>query len=939
MKRFGLCIILILVLLLTACLDPQECTTCEGPVITGSEELHIPFGTTFDVVDYFTANDDLDGDLTNDLEIKTGYVDGLVEGDYAITISVTVSHNNQTKKHDLIHVNVALAEYPQGIDLSHLPGEQRALIMAQMEAYMLENMIGGVPLYRNATYYLYSTRFEMYSEVNSNVLGYGEAFSTLTEDDTTILINGSQGNADEYTFRDGYFYEPTTLNPYQSDTSETEEFLQLFNGELYGLYFNDEKTTYEFKPEHASQMPIAVDAVVVNHKEYATVWQIPVRDNIVWTFHPDTDVSSLDEGYAVLDAEDYIWTWRLALENEWFRAVSGGGDFVSMGIKNVQSYLDGSTSMEEIGIRLAEGQDNVIEIEFDEPIDVLNVLYMMTLNSKSPINKELYEYFGEEAYGLSPESVASSGAYYFSDWTPNEEIYFVKNNDFIYQDKIQYTGYHYLYLADEASWLEEFLNGNLEYVELTNTQALDYLNDERMFIGQNTASWGIQINGFGTEANRDEYISNYPDFGLSTIYVPEPILGYLEMKQALFYAIDRQELIDESGKLAVPNYTYFPDQYIVDSLTGHTVRTTSLGQAVREQYDFDGMDLSLMAVALFQEAVTKAIQDGYYAAGTEANPTIIAFDLSHSSSGNTAQQTYAVLLAEMLEEVLYDDVNHVGIEINVLDIAFPSSYSHYVYTASYDIALVGLSDYMPHHNNIAERYRDDNYSGFTFNWGIDTSTPNLVLEYTNYNGDTIKEIWSFNALCDALREEVFIEDGIIKTSWDQAEDLIHAYLSNLDLETEEVLDGSEFFENFTGGTLEEYKTLHNITEELEVYMMDTDENRYVFLLSLTEDGYEEYYVIKMYQDLQIAVEQFVHDSFSIGVTLDSMDGVIENDTDVINNEYLSSIGITNYQELFDAFEGINTDLVVFQKLTWSYGWSDVMAVIEIDGYYVGWYWY
>ena len=64
---------------------------------------------------------------------------------------------------------------------------------------------------------------------------------------------------------------------------------------------------------------------------------------------------------------------------------------------------------------------------------------------------------------------------------------------------------------------------------------------------------------------------------------------------------------------------------------------------------------------------------------------------------------------------------------------------------------------IPHDLN---QFRDD-YTMYPLNFGIDTSSANVEIKYKNLDGDYVYEIWSFNAMCEALKGEVDVTQGLI----------------------------------------------------------------------------------------------------------------------------------------------------------------------------------
>ena len=92
------------------------------------------------------------------------------------------------------------------------------------------------------------------------------------------------------------------------------------------------------------------------------------RDDLEWKYHPDTDTSTFPEGHEKLDANDWLWTWKHALSVNWFRARTGGGDFISKGVKGAKAYMENPTeaNWENVGLKVVDG--NTLQIEYNEPI-------------------------------------------------------------------------------------------------------------------------------------------------------------------------------------------------------------------------------------------------------------------------------------------------------------------------------------------------------------------------------------------------------------------------------------------------------------------------------------------------------------------------------------------------------------------------------------------
>ena len=937
MKKFLLVFtMLALVLSFAAC--GKDPVVNNAPTISGATEVSLTLGSSYNPLEGVTAADAEDGDLTGSIVVSGDAVDVNTEGVYNVVLTVTDDGGKSAELLVTVNVGVYLANYLSGIDLSKLNVEQKGILLAELENYLLDTVAGGVPLYRSAARVMFSERTQLFSETYNGVMAFGASFSQFTQDDSNVLMFGEvMGEVGEYTWRGSFNTDPTGLNPWEADDSSTSDFVELFTGGLYDFYFDASKTGYEINGSLADGEPMAVNGTDQNGKEYAYIWQIELKDNLTWTYHPDTDVSGLPAGHEVLDANDYLWTWQHALDNSWFRAISGGGDFITHGVKGISDYLAGSVTFDEVGLRMADGETNVLEIEFTTEKTAFDIKYMFA-NSLTPINEELFMALGGEegSYGLTPEEVASSGVYYFETWTPGQFLTFKKNDAHPDSAMFHYTGYQYRFVDGSDSIFAEFLAGRLDTAAVPASQVDSYGQDPRVKVSPGATTWRLQINGFGTEANRDAFIAQYPEFGLSETFVPEPILGYTEMKQALYYGFDRKTAAVDVVKTYLPAATHFAATYFLDGESGISVRGTEAGQATLDTYAGESFGyFPDAAVALFKAAVAQGIADGYYSAGTAEAPTEIELVLTYASSGNTGAQAMVAEIKQQYESLLVDDVNHVQVIVTINDVAFPDNYYNFMMIANTDLGIGGISGSLLDAPSFLDVYNDNNKSGFTLNWGIDTHTPNIEVTYENLDGDTITEIWAYNALVEAINGKVYIMDGIEQSAWEDSATLINAYLD---------MAGEEFASSSDGSTIAEYvlgDTLANLADEddqidsIEAYIVVTASGKNsLYVLNVKDGKYEMNTEAGLFTDLFTAIETHAdYELISVGAQ-------ITDDAGVLADAYLAGLGITTYADLVAEAGAVPAEIVQAYAVTWggTYGGTDVYLVLFVDGYYIGWAW-
>jgi len=390
-------------------------------------------------------------------------------------------------------------------DFTHLNYTEVAKIYAAAENYLLENVYAGVPLFTGATRMIFSSRVELFNPTYNAIMGFGIPFSTLNADDSNVMMSGNTyGNANEFTFRSAYSMDPTLLNSWTNDDASSEEFIKQFSGKLYDTFFDDTKTGFKLQPSLADSDPIPVDPIVIHGQTYAKVWQIPIKNNLTWTYHPNTNLSGLPSGHEVLNAEDFLWSYCYALPQHWFRARTGGSDFVSNHVKGATEFLAGSIGINEVGLRLANGSSNTLEIEYTTDKSAFDVKYQFSSPTLSPLNQQLLQQLTPDVYATSPETTPSSGVYYLDTWIPGEKLTFKKNSNHPLKQMYHYTGLQYQYMSGSELIFQAFLDGKIDVANVPTSRVVDYALDSRVKAIPTSTTYRLVINGLVTEERRDD---------------------------------------------------------------------------------------------------------------------------------------------------------------------------------------------------------------------------------------------------------------------------------------------------------------------------------------------------------------------------------------------------------------------------------------------------
>lgn len=732
------------------------------PVLAGVEDVNLTIGDDFDELDGVTATDEEDGDITASITVS-GTVNLDEVGSYELTYSVTDSADATVTASRTVNVSDLDVVYPTGFfNYKFADTELRHTFMAAAEKYLMNNMAGGIPLFASGSFNLYSSRLQLPVDEYVAVMGFGTAFATMSADDSTVLMDdGNPGNVGEYTYRTTVGANPGTFNQWLYDTSTDSTLMGNYYDALYVYEFNAEKTGYEVNPSMAAANPVAQNATITETgKEVATTWQITLRDDLVWYFHPDTDAAFLGTNPdTAIDANDFIDTFKLAIDEQWFRAISGGGDFLnsSTGIAGAQAYVDGTGDWEDVGLRVVD--DLTLEFEFVNEQSEWNVRYFLSSFVMTPINLEMYNYFeaglgeGEiNPYGTSEVNVAYHGAYYVSYYEADKIVRMRENVNYHSPDDFFFTGYDFSVITDSTIIFNEFIAGKLEATGLPTAEVENYEDHPGLRKVPGATTYRIMINGLGTvEAQREQF----PEGS----WIPEPLLANVDFKMAMFHAIDRQTLAEDILKVRTTNMYLFSNAYLVDPELGVPYRQTEQGMSVGEGLSPDTYGYNFDAArALFLSAIEDLIAEGAYEPGTSDNWNTIVIELNNYSDSESWDLACAYFKTAF-EEAFVDEANYINVQVDIYTKDFPAIYYDYMMIGEFDMSVGGISGSTLDAASFLDTYCSDNRGGFTLNWGIDTTQADIEVIYYDFEGNRHREMWSFDAITSVLNGEVYVVDG------------------------------------------------------------------------------------------------------------------------------------------------------------------------------------
>jgi len=556
-----------------------------------------------------------------------------------------------------------------------------------------------------------------------------------------------------------------TANYWDSKDEVAGNLFGYFAGGYWGTAMNEEKDGYDWICELAKEKPVAQNP---DENGLATIYKFEVKvgSELVYNTLSDKPEFAAYKGREVA-LEDYLTAFKEMFNKS--NAIERGAEGLegAGSIKGMQDYYNGTESGFDQKLWDAVGIDATMEngkayltFEFNLPTNSFYAMYYLASSLYCPIPADFIELIGglknyatfANDGALTPVDTSLSTAYYvLESWQFGKEIVYKKND--LYEDggRYQIPGVYVMILPavknDSEAALKEFLAGNLDATGIPSTRLDEFKNDPRATTTLDSSTTKLNLN----TCTPEEWEALFGENG-SIVQTPKenywdlkPIMSNDNFIKGLNFCINRKELANTLG--ATPSANYFGSAYLSDPENGVSYNSTQAHKdavaGLREGTDEYGYSLTL-AQQCFKAACDELIAAGSYASGD-----IVKVEICWQSQTNVDNT------GKYIEKYIEDAFNSCGGGLTLEIVHYvPAQWTDAYYAkqmvGQFDIGLGGVSGNSLNPLNFFEVLKSDNSSGFTLNWGVDTSVADGTIEYDG-------RIWSFDSLWTAADRGILLD--------------------------------------------------------------------------------------------------------------------------------------------------------------------------------------
>jgi len=668
------------------------------------------------------------------------------------------------------------------INYAAAPYAEKNKMIAAEEGYILDNFLGGIPLYDSGGTVLYNSRLSGLLPNYIANYGFGVGRATITAD-----MDAEPTAAFKRYYHGFETANPATYNAANAKDSVSSDMNDMFTLSYYQMKPNATSDGYEWYPVLAKEKPIAMNP---DENGMATKWKIKVHANedgfVYNTLSAKANLAAF-KGQRI-QLEDYLTMYKLTLDNQWNRASDMSNP--TMGFKGVQDYSDaisgGKTAdWSKVGIQI-NAADNSLEFEFLTKKNPFYAMYYVSSGMYAPLPESfisaldtyktgtqtgasLYGIFRDKGAGASGldavDSVLSVGTYVPELIEDGTQLVFKKNDTCCIASEFHFAGYKewiWTAAAESATYAyDQYKAGLLDAVGVPASKISAESNNPEKRKTKGDTVWKLQVNA----CNQVRWNELFGDNGSvsqqgDNAYLVKPVMSNKNFLNGVYASIDRSSLSDTLGR--TPAQGYLSGAYDYDPELGLAYRDSDEGKAVLASRDPETLGFNkAKAEALFDIAVQQEQAKGNYLGGTAAEPVTITLDAWYQSQSDIDEE--GGLEAGYIEDAFNAAcLTKYGVKLDIVDYAptvWSDVYYQHMMIGKFDFGFGSISGNTLDPLSFLDTVCSDNRSTFTLSWGPDTS----ICEYDEETNEGAimydDKAWSFDALFEAGTAGTIVTQG------------------------------------------------------------------------------------------------------------------------------------------------------------------------------------
>ena len=695
---------------------------------------------------------------------------------------------------------------------------KRTEILGTLEKYSMDNHLTGITLFENGGYVKYSSRvqlptneyitgfgFGLLSEgtlsgplPSEEVEGHKMYLHSATSSDP-LTINEKNNTGSQVSDLAGYItssYWGTKMNA-TKDGYEWYPVLAADKVEIGGQQFDNDRP---FPVYNGNVLKPTEDP---NPLGLYDTYRIYLRDGIRYrTSSAASPQNTYDNKLVELADYEFAYRFLLAGSHKQVRGTEMAGD-TSYGFKGAQQYNNRTKEAndeQEVNIwnamkadgslGIKTGTDNgqkYIELSIINPIDRFTAMYTLSSSLVSPLPEQFIKDIalpssaadgkalqsGAKRYGNFNAGTGSDkivdytlcvGPYFLEEWNKNQTQVFKRNDNWFETDRFHIAGVKLRVVkaatSDPDAIYKLFNSGELDSCGIPSKHISEEVGKAGVKQTKGDSTFKLNVNSCSQETWNDLFGPN-GKINKNSNWTVKPWMSNDNFLNGLFYSINRKVFADNRG--VQPSINYFSDAYLSDPEKGVSYNSTQAHKdavADYETYDKDGNSTYGYdydrAVLSFKAAVRELAAQGKIEKGSKSNPTKIQIHIRWMYQ--TDIKEYGEEIGGYFEDAFNNDAvcgGTVKLEVKQEAVTnWSDVYYEYLMKGQFDLGFGAISGNTYNPLNFLEVLRSDNSSGFTLNWGTDTSkvTEGKPAEYDH-------KLWSYDALWEAADHGGVVENG------------------------------------------------------------------------------------------------------------------------------------------------------------------------------------